>query len=317
MNLEEVRQYVVAIISFIFSAYILTIVKSWLISFLKEKKAEFASKFIQQFGWPFTIFLSLIVSARFIDISFIPEKYLFLGFFIVISFYSLKIIQLFLDLILKPKDEEFAMIVKFIRNSISWVIWFLVLVLIFKNLGFNVSTLLTSFGVIGIIIAFTVQNILLDVFSYFTIYLDKPFKVNDFIIVGTESGTVKKIGIKSTRVLSLKGEELIFSNRKLLDNVIHNYRRMTKRRKTFEIRVSQDTSFDNLKLLLEELKKILKKEELVEIERVHFRDIENAFFVFEAVYCVKSNEYNVYMDVQENINFKVKEFLEKNNIKLI
>ncbi len=317
MNLEEIRQYIVAVVVLIFSAYILTIIKTWLIKFLKEKTGDFSSKFIQQFGWPFTVFLSLIVSARFIDTSFIPEKYLFLGFFIVISFYSLKIIQLFLDLIIKPKDEEFTMIVKFIRNSISWIIWFLVLVLIFKNLGFNVSTLLTSFGIIGIIIAFTVQNILLDVFSYFTIYLDKPFKINDFIVVGNESGTVKKIGLKSTRILSLKGEELIFSNRKLLDNVIHNYRRMTKRRKTFEIRVSQDTSLENLKLLLEELKKILKKEKLVEIERVHLRDIEDSFFIFEAVYCVKSNDYNVYMDVQESINFRVKEFLEKNNIKLV
>ncbi|HQM24641.1 MAG TPA: mechanosensitive ion channel, partial [Candidatus Pacearchaeota archaeon] len=123
--------------------------------------------------------------------------------------------------------------------------------------------------------------------------------------------------LRSTRVLSLKGEELIFSNRKLTENVIHNYRRMIKRRKTFEIRVSQETSSEDLKKLLKEIKNIIEKEELTEIERVNFRDIEESVLIFEAVYYIKSSDYNIYMDVQENINFKIKEFLDKKNIKLV
>jgi len=313
----DIGQYILGLVIFIFSAYILTILKSLMIRFFKKNVGEFAAKFIEQFGWPFTIFLSLLISLQFIDTTFISEKYLFLVPFVIISYYSLKIIQLFLDLLLKPKDEEFAVIIKFVRNAITWIIWFIVLVLVLKNLGFNVSTLVTSFGVLSIALAFTVQNILMDIFSYFSIYLDKPFKVGDFIIVGNESGTVKKVGLRSTRVLSLKGEELIFSNRKLTENVIHNYRRMVKRRKTFEIRVSQETSLENLKKLLEELKKVVEEEEITEVERIHFREIFEAFYVFEAVYYIKSNDYNIYMDVQENINFKIKEFLEKNNIQLV
>lgn len=313
----DIGQYILGAIVFIVSAYIITVIKSFLIKFFQEKSKEFSLKLVKQFGWPFTVFVSLVASVQFFDISFVPAEYLFLVPFIIVSYYSLKVIQLFLDLLLKPKDEEFALIVKFIRHSITWVIWFVVLVLIIKNLGFNISTLLTSFGILTIVIAFTIQNILIDVFAYIFIHLDKPFKIGDFIIVGNESGTVKKIGLRSTRVLSLKGEELIFSNRKLTENVIHNYRRMIKRRKTFEIRVSQETSLDNLRKLLEEIKKAIKEEELTETERVHLRGIEGAFFVFEAVYYIKSSDYNTYMDVQENINFKIKEFLDKKNIKLV
>ncbi len=316
MNLE-IGQYIIGAIIFIFSAYILTMIKSLLIKAFKEKPKTSFSKVFQQIGWPFTIFISLVISLKFIDSSFIPDNYLFLVSFVVISYYSLKIIQFILDYFFKPKEEEFALIIKFVRIAITWIVWFVVFISILNNLGFNVSTILTSFGILTIAIVFTVQNILMDIFSYVFIYLDKPFKIGDFIVVGSESGTVKKIGLRSTRVLSLKGEELIFSNRKLTDNVIHNHRKMVKRRKTFKIRVSQDTSLKDLKNLLSEIKKIIKEEEITELERVHLGDIEGSLFIFEAVYYIKSNEYNVYMDVQENINFKIKAFLEKNNIKLI
>lgn len=313
----ETGQYIIGAIIFIFSAYILTMIKFLLIRLFKEKPKSFLPKIIQQIGWPFTIFISLIISLRFVDASFIPDNYLFLISFVFISYYSLKIVQFLLDYFFKPKEEEFGLIVKFVRMAITWIVWFVVFISVLNNLGFNVSTILTSFGILTIAIVFTVQNILMDIFSYIFIYLDKPFKIGDFIVVGNESGTVKKIGLRSTRVLSLKGEELIFSNRKLTDNVIHNHRKMIKRRKTFKIRVSQDTSLKDLKRLLNEIKKIIKDEEITELERVHLGDIEGSLFVFEAVYYIKSNEYNVYMDVQENINFKIKEFLEKNNIKLV
>ncbi|HNP79628.1 MAG TPA: mechanosensitive ion channel family protein [Candidatus Pacearchaeota archaeon] len=313
----RIGQYILGVVIFIILAYIITIVKNFLIKFSQEKLGEFYYKALKQFGWPFTVFISLAISIQFIDVSFIPKEYLFLVPFIFISYYALKVIQIFLDFFLKPKDEEFASIIKFTRNAITWIIWFVVIVLVLNNLGFNISTILTSFGILTIALAFTIQNILTDVFAYVFIHLDKPFKIGDFIVVGTESGTVRKIGLRSTRVLSLKGEELIFSNRKLTENVIHNYRRMIKRRKTFEIRVSQETSSEDLKKLLKEIKNIIEKEELTEIERVNFRDIEESVLIFEAVYYIKSSDYNIYMDVQENINFKIKEFLDKKNIKLV
>ncbi|HOC53759.1 MAG TPA: mechanosensitive ion channel family protein [Candidatus Pacearchaeota archaeon] len=313
----RIGQYILGAVIFIILAYIITIVKNFLIKFSQEKLGEFYYKALKQFGWPFTVFISLAISIQFIDVSFIPKEYLFLVPFIFISYYALKVIQIFLDFFLKPKDEEFASIIKFTRNAITWIIWFVVIVLVLNNLGFNISTILTSFGILTIALAFTIQNILTDIFAYVFIHLDKPFKIGDFIVVGTESGTVRKIGLRSTRVLSLKGEELIFSNRKLTENVIHNYRRMIKRRKTFEIRVSQETSSEDLKKLLKEIKNIIEKEELTEIERVNFRDIEESVLIFEAVYYIKSSDYNIYMDVQENINFKIKEFLDKKNIKLV
>jgi len=313
----RIGQYILGAVIFIVLAYIITIVKNFLIKFSQEKLGEFYYKSLKQFGWPFTVFISLAISIQFIDVSFVPKEYFFLVPFIFISYYALKVIQIFLDFFLKPKDEEFASIIKFTRNAITWIIWFVVIVLVLNNLGFNISTILTSFGILTIALAFTIQNILTDIFAYVFIHLDKPFKIGDFIVVGTESGTVRKIGLRSTRVLSLKGEELIFSNRKLTENVIHNYRRMIKRRKTFEIKVSQETSSEDLKKLLKEIKNIIEKEELAEIERVNFRDIEESALIFEAVYYIKSSDYNIYMDVQENINFKIKEFLDKKNIKLV
>jgi small-conductance mechanosensitive channel len=146
--------------------------------------------------------------------------------------------------------------------------------------------------------------------------LDKPFVVGDFIIIGEESGTVKKIGIRSTRVLSLKGEELIISNRKLMDNVIHNYKRLVKRRKTFLLKIAGNTNSKKLKEALDIIKNAIKKQDLVEYDRVNFSDIVGGGYIFEAVYFIKSNDYNKYMDIQESINFKIIEDFEKKDIKL-
>ncbi|MFA5369079.1 MAG: mechanosensitive ion channel domain-containing protein, partial [Candidatus Paceibacterota bacterium] len=151
---------------------------------------------------------------------------------------------------------------------------------------------------------------------FLSIYLDKPFVVGDFIIIGEESGTVKKIGIRSTRVLSLKGEELIISNRKLMDNVIHNYKRLVKRRKTFLLKIAGNTNSKKLKEALDIIKNAIKKQDLVEYDRVNFSDIVGGGYIFEAVYFIKSNDYNKYMDIQESINFKIIEDFEKKDIKL-
>lgn len=171
-------------------------------------------------------------------------------------------------------------------------------------------------GVGGIAIAFALQNILSDVFSAFSIYFDRPFEVGDFIVVGQRAGTVKKIGMKSTRVQLLQGEELILSNREATTTSIRNFKKMEKRRVEFTIRVSYETPTEKLKKIPEIIKKIIEKHELAEFEMVHFTEFGTFGLNFQIVYYIKTGDYNKYLDIQQDINFAIKVTFEKEGIEM-
>lgn len=188
---------------------------------------------------------------------------------------------------------------------IKIVLWILALFLILSNLGFEVSTLVASLGISSIAIAFALQNILSDIFSSFTIYLDEPFKVGDTIFVGTDSGKVQKIGIKSTRIESPDGEEIIISNRELTSVRIKNYGKLVRRRVVQQIDVVYGTSEAKLKEIPAILKKIILSNKITTFDRVHFTTLGSYALTFELVYFVDSSDYNIYMDARNDINYKI------------
>jgi small-conductance mechanosensitive channel len=149
-----------------------------------------------------------------------------------------------------------------------------------------------------------------DLFSAFTIYFDKPFEEGDFIIVGNDMGVIKQIGIKSTRIEALGGQELVMSNSELTSTRINNYKKMNKRRVVFSFGVEYKTKVEQLKKIKKIVTKIIEKESHATLDRVHFKEFADSSLNFEVVYYVDSSDYNIYMDTQEKINIEIKKQVE-------
>lgn len=194
------------------------------------------------------------------------------------------------------------------------ILWSLVLLLALDNLGIDVTSLITGLGVGGIAVALAAQKVLGDLFASLSIMFDKPFVVGDFIIVDSMLGTVEKIGLKTTRVKSLFGEQLIFSNNDLLASRIKNYKRMRERRIVFSIGVTYQTPSEKLRLIPKIIKELIDAEENARLDRSHFAAYGDSSLNFETVYYVTQPDYNLYMDVQQRINLGLYERFEKEGI---
>lgn len=193
------------------------------------------------------------------------------------------------------------------------VIWSTFLLLILDNIpGVHVGTLIAGFGVAGVAVALAVQNILGDLFAALSIVLDKPFVIGDFIVVDDYSGTVEKIGLKSTRVRSLSGEQLIFSNTDLLSSRIRNFKRMKERRVVFTIGVTYETPHEKLEKIPQIVREVIEAQENARFDRAHFTSFGDFALNYEIVYYMEVPDYNVYMDTQQNINLAlVRRFAEE------
>lgn len=199
---------------------------------------------------------------------------------------------------------------------VNLILWILGAILVLSNLGFNVTSLVASLGIGGIAVALAAQNILGDMFSAFSIYFDKPFEVGDFIVVGQHQGKVKKIGLKSTRMESIQGEEIIIPNKELTNTRIQNFKKMVKRRVSMTFSIVYHTDLAKMKKVNGIIEKIISGLEKVEFERCHFREFGSASLNFEVVYYVLSNQYRVYIDKQQEINFAIKQQFEKEGIEM-
>jgi len=181
-------------------------------------------------------------------------------------------------------------------------LWSFALLLALDNLGFNITALLTGLGIGGLAVALAAQNILGDLFASISIALDKPFVIGDFIVVGDQLGTVEYIGLKTTRLRSLSGEQIVFSNADLLNSRIHNYKRMAERRVLFSFGVIYQTPADTLERVPAIVRDIIEQQEQTRFDRAHFKAYGDSSLDFEVVYYVLDRDYNVYMDKQQTIN---------------
>ncbi len=192
------------------------------------------------------------------------------------------------------------------------VIWAVVLMMILDNLGFDITAMVASLGIGGIAVALAAQNILGDLFAFFSIIIDQPFVKGDFIIVGNDLGSIEHIGIKSTRVRSLGGEQLIFANKDLLNSRIRNFKRMEQRRIVFEFGLVYDTSAEHVKLVPELVESYIKALDTTRFDRAHFKEFGESALNFEVVYWVLSADFTVYMDTHQAIIFEMlQEFRER------
>ena len=193
-------------------------------------------------------------------------------------------------------------------------VWAIVISLVMANLGFNIGAIVAGLGVGGIAIAFALQKILGDVFNSVAILMDRPFEVGDFIVVGDFLGSVERIGIKTTRLRSLGGEQLIFANTDLIESRIRNYKRMAERRVVFSYGLIYQTTPDKLELAKQIVADVIKGTDKTRFDRAHFKGFGASSLDFEVVYYVLEADYNVYMDTQEKINLALCRRFEKEEL---
>jgi small-conductance mechanosensitive channel len=190
-------------------------------------------------------------------------------------------------------------------------LWVILGLIVLDNLDVEINSLVTSLGIGGIAVALAVQNILGDLFSSLSITLDKPFAIGDFIVVGDFEGDVEDIGLKSTRVRSLSGEEVVFSNTDLLNSRIRNFKKLEKRRISFDFGVVYGTELKHLKEIPGIVEGIISPMKNVEFERVHFKTLGDYSLDYAVVYYVLVPEYATYLDIQQSINLALYEKFEK------
>jgi len=211
-------------------------------------------------------------------------------------------------------EQEKRKQVRGILLIIQFVVWIIGVVFLIDNLGYDITTIATGLGIGGIAIALASQAILGDLFSYLVIFFDKPFEVGDFLILDDKLGTVEYIGIKTTRIRTLSGEQLICSNTDLTNSRVLNFKTMAQRRVLFSIGVVYDTPARKLKMIPGMIEEIIRAEEKTRFDRAHFFSFGDYSLNFEIVYYVLSADYNEYMDKQQAINLKIFERFEKEGI---
>lgn len=194
------------------------------------------------------------------------------------------------------------------------VLWAVIILLLLDNFGLKVTTLIGALGVAGIAGALAAQSVLGDLFAAISIYLDKPFEVGDFIVFDEHAGSVRGVGLRSTRIQALEGEEVIVSNSDLLKSRIKNYRRMSERRIAFQIGVVYGLSRQLVEQIPGMIRAAVEEQERTRFDRSHFKGYGSSSLDFETVYYVLTPDYNVYMDIQQAINLGILRRFEEKGI---
>lgn len=203
-------------------------------------------------------------------------------------------------------DDPTVVTMAALLGTVARIVFVTMVVLVaLGTLGFDVTALITGVGIGGIAVALAVQGILSDLFGSLSIALDKPFELGDFITVGDFKGTVEKIGLKTTRLRSMTGEQIILSNNDLLSSRTRNYKRMSERRGVIMIGVTYQTSAEQLAAIPGIINEIIDVEEQARFDRAHFASFGDFSLNFEVVYWVTDPAYDVYMDTNQSINLEI------------
>lgn len=265
----------------------------------------------------FYSFLAFYIAINFIELNEIFRKIITVILIAWIVYQVIISIQTLIDYALKKytdRDKDSAGAIKLLGNIAKASLWFVGGLLVLSNLGVNITSLVAGLGIGGLAIALALQNILGDLFSSFAIHFDKPFVVGDFITIGDKSGTIEKIGIKTTRLRASRGEEIVISNRELTNAQILNFKKMMERRMTFTLGLTYNTKQEKLIKIPDMLKELIEKIEGARFSRAHFKKFSDSSLDFEVTYYVTTPEYAKYMDVQQEINFKINEVFEREKI---
>ncbi|MCR4279290.1 MAG: mechanosensitive ion channel family protein [Candidatus Zambryskibacteria bacterium] len=270
---------------------------------------------------PFYIFLSFYFALKFVVIPDFLQSVFDLILVIWVVYQVVRSLAVFVDYAagkykLREENEGTKAAITLIGRIVKGILWVVAILFALSNLGVNVTSLMAGLGIGGIAVALALQSVLSDLFSSFSIYFDKPFVPGDFIIVGSDMGVVENIGIKTTRIRALQGEEIVISNQELTSTRVHNFKKLQERRVVFSFGVVYGTSTAELKKIPGAIKKIIDSVDLVRFDRAHFFSFGESSLDFEVVYYLQSSDYNEYMDIHQKILLKIKDALEKQDVSI-
>lgn len=215
------------------------------------------------------------------------------------------IVALFRRYFSRNQDAGSSTTVEALSYVARLLLWILVILVGLDSFGIHVTALVAGLGIGGIAIALAVQNILGDVFAALSILFDKPFVVGDLIEVGNFSGTVLHVGIKSTRLRSVTGEQIILSNGELLKNGVRNFERIGQRRAVLITRIAPETNEEKAKGVPDIIRKVIEAEPGARFSRSHFKTITDNSFEYETVYLLPTTDYVTFLDAQQRINLSL------------
>jgi len=244
-------------------------------------------------------------------------------FYFVVVWQAITIISCFVDYFVQrflekdldgdgvtdPGSATASNMVVLIAKIVCWVFG---TIFVLSNLGIEVTSLVAGLGVGGIAVAFALQGVLGDLFASFSLYFDKPFRIGDFIVIGSDTGTVEKIGIKSTRIRTLQGEELVVSNTELTTARVQNFKKMSERRIVSQFGITYETPQEQVRQVPEIVSTIFSDIDGARLDRVHFTTFADSALVYELVYFVDTSDYAEYLNKQQTFNFELmRVFAEK------
>jgi small-conductance mechanosensitive channel len=270
---------------------------------------------------PLLIFLAVFVASRSLSLPERVETWVtilaIVATLIQIGFWTVAWLDVLLLSMKRQRwgdDPAATSTFNFVHYAVNVAVWAVVLLLMLENLGVDISALVAGLGIGGIAVALAIQSILGDLFASLSILLDKPFVIGDYLAVDDLSGTVQSIGLNSTRLTSLTGEQLVFSNKDLLQSRIRNYGRMEERRVLFRIGVVYGTRPDVLQKIPAMIRTAIEGQDQTRFDRSHFKEFGDSALTIETVYHMTVPDYQAYMDVQERVNLAVMRSFESQGI---
>ncbi|MBA2501089.1 MAG: mechanosensitive ion channel family protein [Chitinophagaceae bacterium] len=272
---------------------------------------DFMVVFVQKSILPILYIFSIYSGLHYLWLSPKAEKVLYIIVALLVTFFIIRLVTSLLGHLLdvyatkKGQEPSKKLQMRGLMLVVNIIIWGIGLIFLFDNLGYDVTAVVAGLGIGGIAIALAVQKILGDIFSYFVIFFDRPFEIGDYIVIDHFKGTVEHVGLKTTRLRSLSGEELVFSNTDLTNSRLHNFKKLQRRRIAFKIGVTYQTTQDQLKQIPVMITQIINGIADTTLDRVHFMAFGAFSLDFEIVYFVESSEYNYYMDIQQRINLEI------------
>jgi len=309
---NTVGEYAIACGVFVLALVVLGLFKKvilWRLAWLaKQSETDIDDTLIaivRRVNPPFYAFIAFYIGLQFIELRDIVAKAITAVILIWVTHLVIQSVKIFINRIVKvhlgEDDGSSRAAIQLLSGVLTFVLWVIGLLLVLQNLGVNVTSLIAGLGIGGVAIALALQSILGDLFSSFAIVFDKPFAIGDFIIVGETMGTVEHIGIKTTRLRSLSGEQITISNTDLTGARIQNYKRMEERRVVFTFGVTYETPHETLERIPELVRLSVEAEEKTRFDRAHFKEFGDSAYVYEVVYYVLTADYNEHAQIHERI----------------
>ncbi|MBC5773929.1 mechanosensitive ion channel family protein [Pontibacter sp. KCTC 32443] len=315
---NTVENYLISLGIILIGSLIITVFRKSVLSRIKRWTENTHTKFdnfvvssFARFGIPVLHFIVIYLGINYLKLTPSATRIVTIAATVAITFMIIRFVTSTLVLLIrsyfkrKYQDKSHLNEMGAISLIINIVVWGLGLGFLFDNMGYDLTAIIAGLGIGGIAVALAAQNILGDLFNYFVIFLDRPFEVGDSIAVGDKNGTIEHIGVKTTRLRSLTGEQLIISNSDLTGSRIHNYKRLEQRRVEFTLGVAYETSVDNLKAIPDLLKKIITEQKQVAFDRAHFSTYGDSSLDFVVVYNALTSDYNTHMDIKQTINLRI------------